>query len=93
MKVSEITLNNLADYLRVDETDGLQMFLDAAISHVKGYTGLTEDELDKHDNIAIVVLAIASDYYDQRQTQVNVNNSYINKTIDAALFMHSTNFL
>lgn len=93
MKVSELTTETLAEYLRLDDDTGLQMFLDAAKSYVKSYAGLTDEDMDKDDEIAICVLAVASDMFDQRQTQVGVNNSYINRLVDSMLAMHSKNLL
>lgn len=94
MKVSELTTTSLQDYLRTDETAAtLDPFLEGAISYVKQYAGLTDEQMDEGDDIAMCVLAVASDMYDQRQTQVSVNNSYINRLVDSMLFMHSRNLL
>lgn len=94
MKVSEITTDTLQEYLKTDEDSAsLQLFLDGAKSYVSEYAGLDEEQMDVSDDIALCVLAVASDMYDQRQTQVGVNNSYINRLVDSMLFMHSRNLL
>lgn len=94
MKVSDITAETLQEYLKTDDdTTTLQLFLDGAVSYVKDYAGLTDTQMDASADIAICVLAVASDMYDQRQTQVGVNNSYINRLVDSMLFMHSRNLL
>ena len=94
MKVSELTVDDFKEYARVDDDDATcQRYLDGAISFVKAYAGLDDDGMDNGDEIAICVMAVASDMYDQRQTQVGVNNSYINKLVQSMLCMHSTNLL
>jgi hypothetical protein len=94
VKVSEITTETLREYLKTDEDSAsLQLFLDGAKSYVAGYAGLDDEQMDGSDDIALCVLAVASDMYDQRQTQVGVNNSYINRLVDSMLFMHSRNLL
>lgn len=94
MKVSELTVEVLRDYLKVDSDENVQMYLEAAISYVKQYAGFKDDAaMNQTDDVAMCVLAVASDMFDQRQTQVGVNNSYINRLVDSMLFMHSTNLL
>ena len=58
MKVSELTVADIADYLRImpgdlDETEKKTMegFLEAAKSYVMSYTGLTEAEVDTYPDI------------------------------------------
>ena len=55
MKVSEITIKNLANYLKLDygslaeeEILELAAFLQAAIRFICDYTGLSEADLDEH---------------------------------------------
>lgn len=94
MKISELTVNDLADYLKCDDEPAeLSMFLDAAKSYVKGYTGQTIEALDAFDEPAIAVLTVAADLYDNRNMQVGIQNSYINKTLQSLLCMHSVNLL
>ena len=94
MKVSDLKVETLQVYLKTDEEpEALKLFLDSAKSYVKDYAGLTDEQLDASDNIAICVLAVASDMYDQRQTQVTGTNYNLNKLVDSMLTMHSRNLL
>ena len=92
MKVSELTSSYLADYLKAEE-DNLDLYLDAAKAYVKGYVGLDDDAIDEHEDITIAVLAVAADMYDNRNVQVGIQNSYLNKMLQSLLFIHSTNLL
>lgn len=74
------------------QTDSeLEMLKAAAIAFAKGYTGLTETELDIHEDITIAVLMLIADMYDNRQLQVDKNT--INRTADTILGMYSVNLL
>ena len=98
MKVSELTQAVVADYCRIiieDQTDAERLVLDAMIEAAKkyciGYTGLTEEELDEHEDIAIAVLVLVGDMYDNRL--MNVDRQNINRTVDTILGMHCVNWI
>lgn len=98
MKVSEIGRSAAADFCRIaleDQTDTELMMLDGMITAAKkyciGYTGLTEEELDEHEDIAIAVLVLVGDMYDNRL--MNVDRQNINRTVDTILGMHCVNWI
>lgn len=89
MKVSEITTNEVKTFLRVDETDGeisLDIILSAAKAYVRGYTHLTDAEIDEHDDITIAVLVLCSDMYDNRQMTIATDK--VNRVVHSILNMH-----
>lgn len=95
MKVSEVQVSNIAGYLRLDtgeytETE-LQVLIDASKAFIKSYTGLTDIEIDEHEDITIVLYILCQDMYDNRTLYVDENN--INKVVDTILGMYSTNLL
>jgi hypothetical protein len=98
MKVSEITAQNLADYLRLDYgglTDGeraeIETLKNAAQSFIRSYTGLSDENIDTHEDFVIVVYILVQDMYDNRVLYVEKNN--LNKTVNTILNMHSVNFM
>jgi len=95
MKVSEITIQDVARYLRIDddadETTALQPILDAAIDYVKATTALTIEELDEHSDIAVAVMVLCQDMYDNRAMYVDKGNA--NRVVTAILHMHRQNFV
>lgn len=93
MKVSEIETENVAEYLRLDEYDEVQMsaILDSAKAFIRSYTGLTDDEINSHDDFYIVVMILCQDMYDNRCMYVDKNN--INKVVETILGMHCVNLL
>ena len=91
-KVSEITVNDVADFIRLSEVDAneerqLSTYLSVAKDYIKNYTGL--DDLDEYADLVIVVLILCQDMYDNRTMYVEGSN--INKTVQTILDMHTRN--
>lgn len=95
MLVSAITVSDIVDYLRLDETQyttaQIQSYLSAAKAFVKAYTGLDDTAIDLHEDIVIVIYVLCQDMYDNRTLYVEKNN--INQVVDSILGMHSINLL
>lgn len=95
-KVSDITVDCVADYLRLDEvTDSekntLAMLISIATSFIKSYTGLDDDGVDKYPEFVIVVLILCQDMWDNRTMYVDSKD--LNNTVQSILAMHSINLL
>lgn len=98
MIVSEITIKNLADYLKLDfenlteeETAELSTFLSSAKAFILEYTGLSLEEIDSHETFVIAVYVLVQDMYDNRSYYVEKNN--LNQVVAHILNMHSVNLL
>lgn len=63
----------------------------AAIAYCVGYTGLTKEELDNHEDITIAVLTLISDMWDNRS--MTVDRANINRVVDTILGMYCINLL
>ena len=68
-KVSEITVNTVADYIRLDGMDAteerqLSTFLEVAKDYIKNYTGL--EDLDEYADLVIAVYILCQDMFDNR---------------------------
>ena len=88
MKVSEIEVEHVAQYIKLDEydEDELQAIVDAAKAFIQSYTGLSKDEVDQHEDFYIVVMILCQDMHDNRCIYVDKNN--LNKVVDTILGMH-----
>lgn len=96
MKVSEIQISDLANYVRADEKEpSTAKFLAAAFAaakgYIKGHTALTDEEMDRYEEISIAVFAIVADMYDVRSTTAETTAE--NKTVKAILNLHDKNFV
>ena len=92
--VSELTVSDIANYIRLDEVDAneerqLSTYLSVAKDYIKNYTGL--DDLDEYADLVIVVLILCQDMYDNRT--MYVDGKSINKTVQTILDMHTRNNL
>ena len=102
-KVSEITVNEIIDYLRLSEVDDqerdlLELYLKIAKNYISNYTGIpeeSEDEeaetLDSYSDFIIVLYVLCQDMYDNRIMYVDGKN--INNTVKTILDMHTRNNL
>ena len=91
MKVSEITTNDLKEYLRLDNDSQLDIMLASAKAYVKSYTGLTDDEIGAHEDISHAIFVLVSDMYDNRE--IAVKNENVNVVVKSILDMYCTNLL
>ena len=96
-KISEITAQDCADYIRIDstldadETNLLNNLLGVAKTFVCNYTGRTSEEADNYPDCVIVVLILVQDMYDNRTLYVEKDS--LNKVVECILGMHSVNLL
>lgn len=94
MKVSEITLDDIKSYIRLD-TDNDNIFLNAVLSgsksFVKSYTGLDDMKMDEKEDLALPVFVLCAEMYDNRQ--FTVDKGTINPIVQSILDMHSINLL
>lgn len=92
MKISEITVQDVADFLRLDETDRLLLpMMTAAKQFIMDYTGLAEEGLDEHEDFYIAFMVLVQDMYDNRA--MYVEKAEVNRVVDSILFRHRVNFV
>ena len=89
-KVSEITINDIADFIRLGEVGDaeqsqLSTFLTVAKDYIKNYTGL--DDLDEYADLVIVVYILCQDMYDNRVMYIDKGNP--KKVVQTILDMHT----
>ena len=89
-KVSEITIQDIAEYIRLDEIGDaeekqLSTFLSVAKDYIKNYTNI--DDLDEYADFVIVVFILCQDMYDNRTMYIDKGNP--NKVVQTILDMHA----
>ena len=94
VKVSDITVENIADYLRLaevsqEDTDFLTKCLEIAKSYIKNYTGVAD--LDSQADFVICVYLLCQDMYDNRS--LYSDTAQPNKTFDTILNLHCGNLI
>ena len=93
-KVSEITYDDLAEYMRLDEIsqddiNTLNNLLNVAKTFIQEYTGRAD--LDEFQDFVIVCFVLVQDMWDNRSLYVDKTN--LNHVIETILGMHSVNLL
>lgn len=94
MKVSEITIPVLKQYLRLDSNDDdilIDAYKSMAIQYCCSYMGCTEKDLDKYEDVSIVILGIVADCFDVHQFTTSTVTT--NPIMQGVLDLHCSNFL
>ena len=96
-KISDITAQDVADYLRIaelttDDTNFINTCIGVATDYILKYTGIVDkNELDKYEDMVIVVFVLCQDMYDTRA--MYVDNSNVNQVVENILGLHQRNLL
>ncbi len=95
-KVSEITPQDVADYIRLDEltddeTNTLDTLIEVSKAFIVQYTGRSAEELDNYPEMVIVVLILCQDMYDNRT--LYVDKAGMNRAVETILSLHCVNLL
>lgn len=93
-KVSQITTDDLAEYIRLQEvteadTQTLNNLLGVAKVFIKNFTG--RDDLDEFEDFVIVCFVLVQDMWDNRTLYVDETN--LNYVVETILNGHSVNLL
>ena len=94
VKVSEIQIKDIADYLRLsdlteEDTKFLTNCLEIAKSYIKNYTGV--EDLDQQADFVICVYLLCQDMYDNRT--IYSDKATPNKTFETILNLHNGNLI
>lgn len=96
MKVSELTLDIVKDYCGICDNDSDEMIekvlMPSAKSFVKGYTGLSETEIDQYEDISIACMVLINDMYTQRDYTLSLQKQ-VNPCVKNILAMYSKNLI
>ena len=95
-KVSDITYEDIADYIRLSEISTsdqnyLTTLINISKDYILNYTGIDPNDLDNYKDLIIVVFVLCQDMYDTRSMYVDKNN--LNKVVETILGMHEKNLL
>lgn len=100
MKICEISMEAVVDYLRVEDfyEDQIKPIMEAAKQYISSYTGLPitseiegGESIDSFDDLYYPFMVLCQQIYDNRSVVESSNNA--NKLIDSILGIHSRNLL
>ena len=95
-KISEITYQDVADYIRLcevtqDDQNTLTNLINISIDYISKYTGISIENLDNYNDMVIVVFILCQDMWDNRT--MYVDNTNLNKVVESILGLHCINLL
>ncbi len=98
MKASElpesVVLNHLhlvPEYVTAADREYITALQQAAISFVCRYCSIDSEYVDSQDELAIAVLVLVGDMYDNRTRYVDKSN--LNQTVETILSLHDHNII
>lgn len=94
MKVSEVTPQIIRDSLGVTDADSdslIAVYSASALSYIRGFTDLSSEEIDKHEDLTIAYLCLVGDMFVNRF--MTVSSDKLNPTAKQILAMYSKNYL
>ena len=84
-------IREIKENLEEEDVTLLEGAKSAAVASCGGYTGMTKEELDEHEDITIVVLTLVSDMWDKRSMTVDQSN--INRIAETILGLYAKNLI
>lgn len=96
MKLSQLEISVIKTHSGISEDSPetntlLEMYKGAAKSFILGYTGLTAEELDNHEDITVACCCLVDDMYNNRS--MIVSRDTLNPTVRQILDLHRKNLL
>ena len=98
MKVSEISTQQVVDYLRLDdpteiEETEVEMFMDSAKETIRAMTGLTDEEIDTHADMVHPFFLLVSEQFDNRNGHLESKQTTKNQSILETLRRYAVNYV
>lgn len=95
-KLREVGIMEICDYCGVSSRDEqavliVSYFINAARAFIRGKTGLTDEEIDEHEDFVPVFLTLINEMYTNRD--YSVEQAAENKFVKQILAMYSVNYL
>lgn len=96
MKINEITLEIVRDYCGISDSDSdeiiKKVLMPSAEKFITGYTGLSAEEINAHEDLSTAFLVLVNDMYTQRDYTLSFQKQ-INPAVSTILGMYSVNYL
>lgn len=97
MKVSEVTIEDLKEYCRVDgtEEDGIfRVILGGCKQFIKGQTGLDEETMDTKEDLTIALFILGAEFYENRSYTMTAGRAVsVNPAVNSILAQYCMHIL
>lgn len=95
MKIADVTDEAIMEFCGIYDDDGSKLIpiaKDAAIAHIKAITGLTQEEIDSHEDITMAYLVLINDGFYNRYYTLSWQKQ-VNPYVDRILNAHRKNYV
>lgn len=95
MKISEVTDEQLKDFCGIydDESgDNLEIMKSAALSRIRSFTNLTDEEIDEHEDITYAYMVLVNDAFQNRDYTLSWQKQ-LNPLVSDILHAYAKNYL
>ena len=93
MKVSELTTAIIKDFCGISDNDSddiINALIPSAKAYIRGYTSLTDEQLDEHEDITYACMVLVNDMFTQRDYTLSLHKQ-VSPTVKTILNMHALN--
>lgn len=96
MKISAITATIVKDFCGISDTDSdtliSNVLMPTAKEYIKGYTGLSDNDLDDHEDLTLAYCVLINDMFTQRDYTLSIHRQ-VSPTVKNILSMYANNHL
>lgn len=93
--ISELTADKILGFIREESDEQtraeMDLIMPAAKSYISRYTKISEEEMDKYEDITIAYLALCQHMYDNRTFAVDCKEA--NRVIESIIGLHDCNLV
>ena len=93
--ISELTADKILGFIREEADEQtraeMELIMPAAKSYISRYTKISEEEMDRHEDITIAYLALCQHMYDNRTFAVDCKEA--NRVIESIIGLHDHNLV
>ena len=90
MKIADVTDEAIMEFCGIYDDDGSSKSY--AIAHIKAITGLTQEEIDSHEDITMAYLVLINDGFYNRDYTLSWQKQ-VNPYVDRILNAHRKNYV
>lgn len=93
MKVSELTAEIIKDFCGISDGDSdniITVLITSARAYIRGYTNLTDEEIDGYEDITYACMVLVNEMYSQREYTISTHRQ-VSLTVKNILNMYAKN--
>lgn len=95
MKISEVSTEIIKDYCGISDNDSddiIAALMPSAKAYIKGYTALSDEEIDEHEDLTLAFMVLVNDMFSQRDYTISMHRQ-TSPTVINILNMYAKNHL